>query len=36
MQRNPLESFDDALAALEDAKELYVKKSYWDAFRMTE
>jgi hypothetical protein len=36
MQKHLLESFDEALTALQDAKKLYVKKNYWNAFRMTE
>ena len=36
MEKNPLESFDEAIAILEDAKRLYSQGNHWDAFRTTE
>jgi hypothetical protein len=36
MKKNPLESFDEAIAILEKAKRLYSQGKHWDAFRTTE
>ena len=36
MEKNPLESFDEAITMLENAKGMYSQGNHWDAFRTTE